>query len=711
MYRPNSPVCIRLLASCVCALFAATPVQPAAAGGTQTFHVESYDDFDSGEVEGAAIEGSGRVTVGLQPTRAELEPSTVYTCAPGAKGEVLIGTADKAGLYRVKPGKPGKQPTVQKLADLPGVVVSTLTRLPNGDIVAATLPGGTIHRISPKGKVSEFAKLDVKQIWQLQVHKGRLLVATGPKGELYSLDLNGKNAKMLLDVPEKNLLSVLAVGGEIVAGTSPQAKLYQVIPDNTDGVLLHDFSGDEVRSLAVTGNGLLAVVNKFSSRGLSSLDALTKTLNRTSLIGQNAEGKAGHKSEDIKASGRLYHVSMGTRLDPSRAGEATWDIWLGKSKQYFTSVVAGDMAGTAYVSSSYDGKVYRVRGRRDRATVSNFDERQTTSLCALPDKSLIATTGDGAAVYHLSNKTKPKASIYRSEVFDAEQPATYGQLMVRGQGKFSVRARVGPGDEPDKRWSEWKPVHLKKRQDGQWGSLGVGKRRFLQLEVSLQSPEAEVREFKVYYAPENLPPMVKTVTVETPDFERSDNDEPDPEVTIKWSSDARDDDDLIYSVKIRPEGSSDQQWIDLGKADKLLTKTKLSLELDSVPDGTYEVEVTASDEPSNGSGRAQTDKLVSAPFTIDRARPTVAKLSQNGTAIKGQANDTGSYIHDVAYSVDGGPFRAASAVDGVFDSPSEEFVLELPKGLTPGKHRVVVRARDAFGNLASTPLVVDLKRS
>jgi len=711
MYRPTRSLRIRLLAPVVCALFAATPLTPAHAGGTQTFHVDDFDDFDSGEVEGAAIEGSGKITVGLQPTRADLEASTVYTCTPGAKGEVIIGTADKAAIYRVKPGKPGKDPSVSKIADLPGVVVSTITKLPNGDFVAATLPGGTIHRISPKGKVSEFAKLKVKQIWQLQVHQGRLLAATGPNGELFSLGLNGKDIKVLLDVPENNLLSVLAVGGSIVAGTSPAAKLYQVIPDNTDGVLLHDFSGDEVRSLAVTGNGLLAIVNNFTKSGLSSLDALTKTLNRTSLMGQEAEGKTGIKSETVKASGRLYHVSMGTRLDPSRAGEATWEIWLGKSKQYFTSVVAGDLAGTAYVSSSYDGKVYRVRGRRDRATVSNFDERQTTSLCALPDHSILATTGDGAAVYHLSSKAKPKAAIYRTEVFDAEQPATYGQLLVRGQGKITIRARVGPGDEPDKRWSEWKSVSLKPRTDGRWGSLGVGKRRFMQLEVGLASPEAEVRELKVFYAPENLPPMVKEVSVATPEFERKDNDEPDPELTIKWKSDARDDDDLIYSVKIRPEGTADDQWIDLGNSDKLMTKTKLTLELGSVPDGTYEVEVEASDEPSNGSGRARTDKLVSAPFTIDRARPAVTKLNQTGSTIKGQASDTGSFIHDVAYSIDGGPFRSASPADGVFDSPEEGFVLQLPTNLTPGKHRLTVRARDAFGNLGSRPLVIDFKRS
>ncbi|MCA9695506.1 MAG: hypothetical protein KC636_38365, partial [Myxococcales bacterium] len=352
-------------------------------------------------------------------------------------------------------------------------------------------------------------------------------VGTGPKGELYTLDLSGKDPKLVLDVDEKNILSLQPVGDAMVAGTSPRAKLFQVT-DDLEGTLLHDFEGDEIRSLALTGGGLLAAVNEFDDRGLSSLKALTKGLARTSLIGQAPEGEVEKGDAEVKANAKLYHVALGTKLDPGRAEEATWEVWLSKKKQYFTSVVAADMAGTALVSSSYKGKVYRVRGRRDAATVATLEERQATALCprttSQSDKRVVATTGDGAAVYELQPGDLRTPARYRSEIFDADQPARFGAIHVRGRGPFVLRARVGPSDEPDARWSEWRKIPVKREDDALRGVLNLPVRRYLQLEFALEDPVAELREITAYYAPENLAPLLSEVDVSRPEFEAEDDD-------------------------------------------------------------------------------------------------------------------------------------------------------------------------------------------
>src|SRR5690606_6903515 len=155
---------------------------------------------------------------------------------------------------------------------------------PGGDLVAATLPGGKLHRIDGRGRISPFAELKVEQIWALRVHQSRLLAATGPKGELWSLDLKGGDAKIILDAADKDLLSLEVVGNAILVGTAPSAHLLQV-GDAIEGILLHEFAGEEVRALAVTKRGLFAAVNDFADRKLSGLDALTKQLARTSLVG------------------------------------------------------------------------------------------------------------------------------------------------------------------------------------------------------------------------------------------------------------------------------------------------------------------------------------------------------------------------------------------------------------------------------------------
>lgn len=712
MTMPGTPnMSSRTLAIGLAALLAGLP-GAAGAGGTRTFRVGDFDDFDAGEAEGAAIEGSGKVTVGLLPARGDVKAAaSVFTCLADGKdkGAGFIGTADAAAIQRVKlGGKADAAPQVDKLAELPGAVVSAIAQLPGGDLLAATLPGGKIHRVDAKGKVSEFASLQVEQIWAIVPHEGRLLVGTGPKGELFSLDLQGKDPKVVLDSDEKDILSVLTVGKEVLVGTSPGAKLLQVTKA-TDGELLHDFAGDEVRALALVEGGLVAAVNDFSDRGLSSVQALTKTLNRTSLIGQAPEGNLDATSGGAPSSSAdLFFVALGPGRDLARAAEATWDTWLHRDKQYFTALLAasGGKTPEALVASSQQGKVYRVRGRRDVATVADFEERQATALCRLGDGAVLAGAGDGAAVYRLAAAPAQKAR-YRTKVFDAKQPSSFGAVYLRGSGDLTLRARVGPGDDPDKRWSEWKPVALKKEGDALTGALALPLRRYVELEVVL-APGSELRDLQLFYAPENLAPLVSGVDVTRPDFDLDDDDEPDPKLTIKWKAEARDDDDLVYEIRVRPEGGDEKQWISLSGAEPV-TKKEYKWDLGSVPDGVYEAQVIASDEPSNGIARAARDEASSAPFVIDHKRPALEGVKVNGRSIVGTAVDDGGYIHDVAFSVDGGPFRAASASDGLFDTGREGFQLVLPEPLAPGKHRVVLRARDSFGNLGSLAVIADSK--
>ena len=103
------------------------------AGGTKSHRIDGFDDFDEGEVEGAAIETSGRVTRGYASESAELEHSSVFSCLSDGK-QAWVGTADKATIQSIslKAGSP----SAKQLVELEGVVVSAMARLPSGDLVA-----------------------------------------------------------------------------------------------------------------------------------------------------------------------------------------------------------------------------------------------------------------------------------------------------------------------------------------------------------------------------------------------------------------------------------------------------------------------------------------------------------------------------------------------------------------------------------------------
>jgi hypothetical protein len=676
----------------------------ASAGGTRTFQIDDFGEFDAGEAEGAAIESNGRVSVGFATSRAKVDGAMSFVCV-GRDSDALIGTADEASIQRVTfkgKGKKGNEPQIESIAKLDGVVVTAIAPLPGGDIVAATLPGGTLHRVTPRGKVSEFAKLDVEQVWALLVHDGKLYVGTGPKGELFSMSLSGKDPKVVLDVGEKHVLSLLSIGGHVIAGTSKGAKLYQVT-DKTDGVLIHEFAGgDEVRALAATRTGLVVAVNEFEDRKLSSVDALTKALARTSLAGQPPTGDLG-ETRGPKADAKLYHVDLGKGRDLARASEATWEEWLDRDDQYFTSLLALDDVGTVLVGSSSGGKIYRTRGPRNSSTIADLEEKQATSLCRIGKGPIVATAGHGSAAYRLLGASADTAR-YRTKVLDAKQPAQYGALSIQAKGPIKARARFGPTKDPDdKRWGKWTPVELTRNKGELRGTLAkMAKRRYVQLELELESPDAEVRAIELFYAPENLAPLLSEVELNRPDFDKDDDDEPSSNVTIKWKADARDEDDLVYDVRVRPEGSGDAGWIILSDDDELLTKGELKWDLTTVPDGVYEIEVKASDAPSNGDASAASDAIVSAPFVVDRQRPSVSDVKVAAGKVTATARDEGGYVHDVSYSIDGGPFRPASADDGMFDEPEEKVTGVVPSDLRKGKHRLVVRARDSFGNIASS---------
>jgi hypothetical protein len=67
--------------------------------------------------------------------------------------------------------------------------------------------------------------------------------------------------------------------------------------------------------------------------------------------------------------------------------------------------------------------------------------------------------------------------------------------------------------------------------------------------------------------------------------------------------------------------------------------------------------------------------------------------------VSGSAIDADTRITTIEYSVDGGDWTEIFPEDGMFDEREEAFRFEV-KDLTPGEHRISVRASDLERNVA-----------
>jgi len=156
----------------------------------------------------------------------------------------------------------------------------------------------------------------------------------------------------------------------------------------------------------------------------------------------------------------------------------------------------------------------------------------------------------------------------------------------------------------------------------------------------------------------------------------------------------------IASVEYRVDGGN---WIAAEAIDEIFDEPSenFTFTMAELDDGEYLVEVRATDVAGNVS------PLASHAFTMDTTAPSVtlnpflSYTNDPTPTFSGTATDTLSPITSVQYRIDNGALMPATAVDDIFDEPTEEYNLTTTT-LTDGSHTLEVRAWDVLGN-TTTP--------
>jgi sugar lactone lactonase YvrE len=734
------------------ALVAATLV--ACAGGAlrasspKFFTAATQADFLKGDLDSLSVDSRGTLTIGPASELVYETPSPfLWTVVPAPDGTLYVGTGNDGRVYRVDAQGRGSQ-----FFDATELEIHAIALGPNGVVYAASSPDGKIYKIDRGGTATTFFDPDEKYIWALATDaRGNVYAATGEKGVVYRIAPDGKGAPFYVTKATHATSLAVDKAGNVLVGTESPGRVVRVDADGKGFVLL-DTPYQEIRTLKFDDKGVLFVAaangrpnsggapstpestatpSGGSSSGSAPVPSVSVSTEITAVVVDSASGGTGAGTTRAASGGSKGAIY---RIAPDGLWDQMWD-----SRDDLPYDLALESDGRVVVATGDKGKIYRLEGDPVRPTlIARAGAQQVTSLYRDARGRVYFATANPGKVSRLSAERATRGT-YESDVRDAQMVSSWGSISWRGSfpsgTKVEIATRSGNTETPDDTWSAWSATY-----GSSGASISSPKARYIQWRATLSGPATgegpSLTSVTTAYLQRNLRPVVRSVTVHPPgivfqkpystgdpDLAGFDN-QTTPErkltqaaqnqsqssgqgrrtyqkglETLQWRAEDENDDELTYEVQYRREG--DTSWKVLRRD---LTDTILVWDTSTVPNGTYFVRVIASDAPANSAGTALTGELDSSAFDIDNTPPTfsaaTARADGARTVVAFDVKDDNSPIQRVEYSVDGVEWKAVFPVDGIADSKSEHYELQIegrlgPRGLT-------LRAMDSMNNIATT---------
>jgi hypothetical protein len=702
-------------------LAAVVGLSSAALGKLETWRQDSSSAFSRGHRERVVVSENGRVRLAQSLTPVgKIDATRVWDLARSEDGTLHAATGDSGKVFRRAP----KDDAPWTLAyDASDSQVLSVAVLPDHRVFVGTGPSGLLVDVSDTAHPITTPRLDpeVKYVWDLATDsKGNLYAATGPTGQLWKVDPQGKRT-LLYDSPHAHLLCV-AVGpdGAVYAGSDGEGLIYRVSPDGKTSVV-YDAPQSEVRTLLFTPEGALYAGTAAEAGGgggsgrSSGLFSGTSSATLPSAPG-TAAAAAPEPPKPPAPSPRPSAASSGgpsggsaTPKPPSPGDNAIYRIGSdGVPREVFRArVLIFALAwqdGRLLVGTGPEGQLYEVREQGHESTpIARLDHGQILALLAEPKGGLLLGAGDPGAVVRLNPGYVAKGTIV-SDVLDTKLISRFGALSWRADRpegtSVAFQVRTGNVGEPDATWSSWSPEQTNPESARAQSPAG----RFAQYRAVLSTQDTavtpELRSVALRYQTANLPPEITRIDV--PDVSTADGTARQARLTLRWDVTDPNGDDLNYTLHIRKEGWPD--WVRLG--DEHLTSSNYDWDTTSVPAGLYRFRVTASDRPSNNPDDALSRDRTSEPFIVDHEAPTVEIVPKSRGAVV-TLKDKYTRLVKAAYALDGGDWTPIFPDDGLFDSPQETITVSLPD-LKPGTHIMVVRTTDAAGNVGTGDALIEV---
>ncbi|MCA9726589.1 MAG: hypothetical protein KC729_02835 [Candidatus Eisenbacteria bacterium] len=670
---------------------------------TEFCRTEGYQKFKTCTLEGVSLSENGAVRSGpAVQSLGDIGARSVWRLVD-AKGKLVAATGDQGKVFRADGDE------MKPLATLYNYELFALAADGDGNVYAAGAPAGTIVRIRPDGSSEDIFTAPEGLIFDLLVDRdGTVYAAAGERGLLYRIPKGGE-AKVASESGDLHLRTLAWSNDHkrIWAGTDGRGLLLSMDPTGGDRRIYYDASESEIVDLIPLADGsVLFAANPGPQSGSSD--------------SPGAGAKNGDSSRAPQAT--IYRLATDGSVRP---------FWT-TSEQTIHCLWRED-DGSLLVGTSDAAALYRIDPEGHETVLWRADEDMILDIARVGG-DLYAATGNPGVIYRIGPGVQKNATLV-SDVLDARDQAMWGKMSWELEGApkgLTFETRSGYTAVPDGSWSEWSAALTEASGSQVVSPPG----RYLQWRARFNADGGGtvLRAVRVAHIEANRPPEIRSVSLspDEPTY-RSDRTsgvtqtlpsgvQVDYAVTpprgntlppggvpawvrelrsIVWDADDPDDDDLSYTVEIRQLGDSGFRVLERDRREPAYT-----LETGELPDGTYELRITASDAPSNAPGAEHRVSRTTPPFRVDNLPPTVEGLKTRRTEgrsleVAGTAVDGDTPLREIRVSVDGRAFQSVPAEDGLLDSQRESFRVSLPLERDTDGNWVVVEVRDAAGNQGS----------
>ncbi len=552
---------------------------------------------------------------------------------------------------------------------------------------------------------------------------GDIYMATGPEGRIYKTPPSGDKLELVYQSQSKNLLATaFGPDGFLYAGSDEEGLIYKINTKTKTASILYDSDQEEITSLVFDSNGTLyaaATSAASAARQPASAQMFTRSApGRTEQANPAPTPPPATNNDDSQGSKSLQaaNTKENSNQDKSQQPPQIPQMMIPSSASFVYSIdtegfvkeifsekaVFFSMAAKDHIiliGTGNDGRVYSVNTKTETKAIAHENQKssQITAAVTNPQNAYLAASNPPALV--ILENDYANLGTYTSKPIDAQQPAMWGKMQldatIPAKTKIMLACRSGNTADPNSpTFSPWSTdIQLTEDTDL---TCPVG--RFMQYRLTLKTDDPGrtpiIRKTVVSYVVPNLAPKVTEVKINRPDQENN------PHIAqIKFSAEDANEDKLKYLIQFKK--TSHIRWIKLAEnhqQDSYTWNTR------TVPDGRYEVRVTADDGPGNSPSNTLKGSRISDRFVVDNTPPNLtnfsAKAISDSAVISLTANDKFTAIGSASFIVDSGEHDTSILPeDMIYDTTTEHFTIKT-ESLEPGPHIITLKISDDLGNTA-----------